>query len=110
MIKLENDMTVKVSKLSAVEQPEVETSSQEEWCSHSPQYNNKTPYIGYWIIGELINLPEVGCQLRIYRRIRNDVEIPGYFITSKINNIEERKDCLIISTDNSIYKLEVFTN
>jgi len=46
-----------------------------------------SPNVDYWVIGEILSGPTIGESLRMFRRIRNGVELPGIFTTSPVTEI-----------------------
>jgi len=61
-----------------------------------------SPNVDYWVIGEILDGPIIGESLRMFRYIRNDVEIPGVFATSPITEITENG----FKKMNSVYLME----
>lgn len=61
-----------------------------------------SPNVDYWVEGEIIEGPTVGESLLMKRKIRNGIEVDGYFSTSPITKITADG----FHTMNSEYKVE----
>lgn len=69
-------------------------------------YENKSPPVDYWIVGEIIGEIQVGERIIINRWNRNGVVKRGTMNTSKVMKIEENDGVTYITTANSLYKME----
>jgi hypothetical protein len=94
----------KLTKIKTVDNPQVATASNHDEYRESIGFddNNLSPNVEYWVIGEIIEKPEVGGFLVMDRWVRNGVLARGRFVTSEITSIT--KDGF--ETMNSVYKLE----
>jgi len=64
-------------------------------------------HIGYWVSGELIKEPETGSHLAMLRNVRNGEEVPGLFITSKIESLVPLDPWkTLVITQNSTWLME----
>ena len=99
-------MKTKITKICAVDNPVVPTSTVEQYdCG---QINDLSPFNGYWATGELEYPIEIGLPIRLNRDCRNGVKIDGTFVSSVVKEIKGGKlsPAHIIVTDNSIYRVE----
>lgn len=64
------------------------------------------PPIDYYVEGAALAAPKVGESFMMLRDNRNGIRVTGIFTTSKVNKIDELSSCIILTTNNSIYKLE----
>jgi hypothetical protein len=99
----------KLTKIKAVENPQVKTASNHDEYResvvsglHRIDDNHLSPNVEYWVLGEITQKPEIGSFLVMDRWIRNGTLSRGIFSTSKITSITEDG----FETMNSIYKLE----
>lgn len=68
-------------------------------------FDEKSPPIDYWIIGELLTLEE-GKPMVVDRHNRNGIEIRGVFSSSSVKKIDRKDQVVYITTANSLYKME----
>lgn len=68
--------------------------------------NDLAPPIDYYVEGVALAAPKVGESFMMLRDNRNGIRVTGIFTTSKVVKIDELSDCLILTTNNSVYKLE----
>jgi len=100
---------VKLTKLSSVDDPEVETPSWDQY-----DYGDRNGFsipIDYWITGALLSgHPEEGKTCYIARDSRNGVECEGILQTSHIQSVafikQNDEQSVIFHTKNSVYGLE----
>ena len=93
-------MKVRIQKLSAVENPVVETATRDEYTPG--QYTGeKSVFVNYEVEGHITHLPCVGENIFMQRTSRNGVEVFGFFQTSMITHVEGD----IFHTTNSIYRI-----
>lgn len=92
--------TIRLTKLSPSADPLYPTSTKESW--KYGEFNREvSPPIDYTVEGYIYSDPKVGIPLRIDRYKRNEVEVLGEMITSKI----VKWDGLNLETLNSKYTL-----
>jgi len=77
-------------------------SAEEYWHGD----DNLSPPIDYYVEGVPMAAPKVGESFMMLRDNRNGIRVTGIFTTSKVIKIDELSDCIIVTTNNSIYKLE----
>jgi len=101
----------KITKIKGVENPIAQTAKSVDdyreslltsMLSPSLESNHLSPSVDYWILGEIIEGPEVGKPLVVDRWMRNGILNRGVFYTSKITKITEDG----FETMNSVYKME----
>ena len=97
---------VRLEKQEAVEEPEVPTPSNEDYEAGKENFGVSVPK-GYWIIGRLINDPEVDTMLHIARDCRNGVKVSGVLTTSPVTKVDEAVFGLRLETLNSVYHLSL---
>ena len=97
---------VKVTKISATENPLYRTARNGEWKEgqHNPGI---VPPVNYINEGIIYLPPQVGKKFNMYRTKRGDLEAAGYFATSEVTEIEEIDTGCIVYTENSVYKMEL---
>ena len=94
-------MNIKLTKLSAVENPNCPTPSKEDYnCGQNN--GDVSLFNGYTIVGEILEPPKEGESLRVLRQERNGVKLLGVTRTSMIQKIEGNK----LYTENSVYEIE----
>lgn len=91
---------VRVTKIDKTENALHETSSREEW-QHG-QKNLKSPFVGYWLEGNLLTPMSVGGVLWVDRKVRNGESVEGYFRSSPIIKIDGKE----VHTNNSVYLVD----
>ena len=94
-------MNVRIRKLAAVENPDVQTDRWEDHLSGSLDNKGSIP-VEYEIEGAITDIPKVGSILVIARTKRNGVEAPGLMTTSVVTEVTEAG----FNTKNSVYELE----
>lgn len=96
-------MKIRLTKLSAVENPLFPTLN---WSEYTPGLgpNDRigSPPTNYYVEGELWNGVEIGKSINLTRTNRNGVECWGLFATSQVVKVEDDK----IFTKNSVYSIE----
>jgi hypothetical protein len=92
---------VRISKLSASEDPEVQTPSLEDYESLKGCAPISLP-VDYWLEGYLFEDPEVGKSVLVQREVRNGLKVSGMFKSSEVVKITENT----FETLNSVYKIE----
>ncbi len=99
-------MKVKIEKISPCEKPNVETAEKENYrCG---DFNSKSPFVGYTVIGTLLRPLATGDVMLVDRDERNGEKVNGYFHSSLIKTIERISDdgkVVRVSTENSVYKI-----
>jgi hypothetical protein len=65
-----------------------------------------SPSVGYEVVGNIIQFPEVGKCVMMDRKFRNGVEVRGDFYTSRVTAV----DGDMFTTQNSVYKIEKYEN
>jgi hypothetical protein len=79
---------VRISKLSASEDPEVQTPSLEDYETLKGHAAISLP-VDYWLEGYLFEDIEVGKSVLVQREIRNGLKVSGMFKTSEVVKISE---------------------
>ena len=92
---------VRISKLSAVDNPECVTPSMEEYEVGKHNGEVSIP-VDYWLEGYLVAEPTVGKSVVVQREVRCGVKMGGIFSSSLVTEITETG----FKTLNSIYNLE----
>lgn len=93
-------MKVRITKLAPSYKPAVETA----WNYEEYKEKHISPPVNYWVEGDILSGFAEGDCLVLVRYVRNGVECPGFFTTSRIQNIHW--DLGKFETHNSIYKFE----
>lgn len=103
----------KITKLEICENPLVSTADSISQYRESVYrslftYSSEhlSPSIGYEVIGEILQFPEVGKSVEMDRHFRNGEKIREAFITSKVTKVNGD----IFTTKNSVYKIEKYEN
>lgn len=96
---------IKLIKIDTSVNPEIPTPEMRKFAPGEHNPGASVP-ISYWVTGWLLNDVEVGRPLIIERNNRNGVVMPGIMNTSAIQEIELFPGGLLLSTINSIYRLE----
>ena len=91
---------IRLTKINSVSNPITESSSIKEY--NFGGINSKSLPIDYWLEGYLEEDIKVGTEIHLDRRIRNNVKIPGYFLSTTVQKIEND----LIFTMNSIYRIQ----
>jgi len=92
---------VKISKLSASDNPEFPTPNFENYEAGKCNGNVSIP-INYWLEGYLISEPEVGKPVVVDREVRCGVKMGGIFTSSVVTEVTDTG----FKTLNSVYNLE----
>ena len=92
---------VKITKLSASEDPVCQTPSEHEYQTLKDQAIISLP-VDYWVEGYLLQEPEVDKPVVVEREIRNGIKVSGLFTTSLVVEVLEDG----FKTLNSVYKLK----
>ena len=95
---------VRLTKISAVADPEFPTPSFEEYEAGKLNNNLSIPN-DYWLEGWLIKEPVLGSYIVVAREVRNGVKFGGIFQSSMITQVTDDG----FKTLNSIYKLQYIT-
>jgi len=104
---MKKDTYVRLTKLAPVANAKAETPKMEDYklgqlnLDASGNDTLSLP-VDYWVEGHLICDIEVGCSMKLDRRIRNGVSMTGVFISSPVTKIEGNN----IYTGNSHYIVE----
>lgn len=69
-------------------------------------FEQKSPPIDYWIIGEPLSELKEGQPFLVERYNRNGIIKYGIMHTSKVESFEEKDGATYIQTANSLYKME----
>ena len=97
-------MKIKITKIDIVAQPLHKTANIEEYICG--EVNTLSPFVGYEVVGELVEPITCGRSIKMNRESRNGIKIEGFFQTSIVNFIDTYENVTIVKTDNSIYKVE----
>jgi hypothetical protein len=92
---------VRISKLSASQDPEVQTPTSEEYDVLKGHAAISLP-VDYWLEGYLLQEPEVGKSVLVQREVRNGLKVSGMFVSTEVVKVSEDT----FETLNSIYKIE----
>ena len=96
---------VKITKISASENPIFPTPNYNEYIQGSDNGNVSLP-TEYWLEGYLMNEPTVGASVLVNRTSRNGVVCGGCFFTSKVTKLTD----IGFETENSVYRVDVLEN
>lgn len=98
---------VRLSKLAAAPQPRYNTAKWEEHVAGEENPGQSLP-VDYWVEGEICQSAiKILLPILIRRDTRNGVKADGYLKTSPVQHIETSEGVIFITTENSVYKLEV---
>lgn len=100
-----SDEYVQITKIKAVENPELPTPDIEDFTPGAINSGMSIP-IEYTCVGLLQNDVEIGEPVIMARHTRNGVKALGIFMTSLVTEIEPADNGLVFYTQNSVYKLE----
>jgi len=93
----------KITKISTSDNPQSPTASSVDAYRNSLAEDIPySPCVDYWVVGEILKGPFIGCSLVMDRWVRNGILTRGTFSTSRITSLTEDG----FKTMNSVYKLE----
>ena len=92
---------VRLTKLAAVENPNCKPGDWSTYQLGSPNQSGQSLPLEYCVEGWLIRRPSVGGRVEILRYSRNNVKVPGYFVSSEVMAVSPDG----FHTRNSIYKM-----
>lgn len=95
---------VRITKIGIPDNPDVDTATKEIY--NLGEFNKLSPFVDYYVEGELIGDVTVGKSVLMVRENRNGVAVNGMFQTSTVTSITPLDNVVIFRTRNSIYKLE----
>lgn len=96
-------MKVRITKIGTTTEPLVETALKKEYTCGAE--NDKSPFVEYYVEGELYTPLMVGSGIGMLRDNRNGEKVTGTFMTSPVTNITTVDGEIVFNTTNSIYKM-----
>lgn len=99
---INKEIFVRIRKLAAVKNPDVETPEWDEYNVGQVQKESGSIPIEYEVKGFLMSELQVGRHLNILRTERNGEKVSGVMITSKVTKVTDSG----FETCNSVYEME----
>lgn len=92
---------VRLTKLAAVESPDCMPGDWATYVVGAPNLSGQSLPLEYCVEGWLLRHPSIGGRVEILRYSRNNVKVPGYFVSSEVTAVSSDG----FHTRNSIYSM-----